>query len=211
MARGFEKLYLGYLLFAPIGATVMATITYDGPADIVLGLLWITGVAAVAVYAAFVASYLVAPKAGWRALLAIVDGPLWIAIAALTLRGWELLDLATWFFVAESLGIYLAIALVAIRKLRGDALASVGIMVACIGVVCFACGWALFPKLAGDPRGALMFAAAIAQSTVASYWITDRDETVRSTDASATVILVSVGMFHVAIGLGALLRFVILR
>lgn len=211
MTRGFEKLYLGYLLFAPIGATVMATVTYDGPADFVLGLLWLGGAVAVAIYAAFMASYLVAPKVWWRALLAIIDGPLWIAVAALTLRGWELLDLATWFFVAESLGIYIAIALVAIRKLRGEALASVGIMLACIGVVCFACGWALFPKLAGDARGALMFAAAIAQSTVASYWVTDRDETVRSADASAKVILVSMGLFHVAIGLGALLRFVVLR
>jgi hypothetical protein len=208
VSRAVEKLYLGYLLAAPLGATVMATITYAGPADVVLGVLALGGAIAVAIYAAFISTYLVAPAAWWRVLLAIVDGPLLVAIAAVTLHGWRVLDLTTWFFVAEAIGIYLGIAALALRK--GEAAAS-GIMLACIAVVCVAAGWALFPRLAADGRGALMFAASIAQASIAAYWVADRDRTVRDADTSATVILASIGLFFVAIGLGALLRFAVLR
>lgn len=207
MSRAVDKLYLGYLLGAPLGATVMATVTYDGPKDVVLGILGLGGAVAVAVYAAFIATYLVGPKVWWRALLAIVDGPLLVALAAVTLHGWQVLDLTTWFFISEAVGIYLGIAILAWRE---HEMPAVAIMLACIGLVCFGSGWALFPKLAGDWRGALMFAASIAQSTVSAYWIADRDRSVRDADASAVVILASMGLFCVAIGLGALLRFVIL-
>jgi hypothetical protein len=207
VSRAVEKLYLGYLLGAPLGATVMATVTYDGPKDFVLGILSLGGAVAVAIYAAFIATYLVGPKVWWRALLAIVDGPLLVALAAVALDGWRILDLTTWFFVAEAVGIYLGIAAVAVRA---NEMPAVGIMLACVGLVCFGSGWALFPKLAGDWRGAVMFAASIAQSGVSAYWIADRDRSVRDADTSSVVILVSLGLFFVAIGLGALLRFVIL-
>ncbi len=203
-------MYLGYLLGAPLGATVMATVTYDGPKDAVLGILYFGGAISVCIYAAFVATYLVGPTAWWRVLLAFVDGPLLVAIAAVTLHGWRILDLTTWFFVAEAVGIFLGIAIVAWRKLRRLAGPSMAIMVGCIAAVCVGSGWALFPKLAGDWRGALMFAASIAQATISAYWIADRDRTVRDSDSSMVVILASLGLFHVAIGLGALLRFVIL-
>jgi len=210
-----EKLYFAYLLLAPLGATTMATVTYAGPADFMLFVLWLGGAVAISIYAMFVGTYLVAPKTRWRAVLAIVDGPLWLVIAMLTLHGWQILDLTTWFFVAESIAIYLAIALVAVNRLRSNALAIVGIMIACIAVVCFACGWALLPKLEHDLRGALLFAVSIAQATVGSYWIVDRHEPVResdaSTDANGFMILKTIGLMQVAIGLGALLRFVVLR
>jgi len=207
VSRAVEKLYLGYLLAAPLGATVMATVTYAGPADAVLGVLGIGGAVAIAIYAAFIATYLTGPAVWWRALLAIIDGPLLVAIAAVTLDGWRVLDLTTWFFVAEAIGIYLGIALLAWRK---DELPSAGIMLACIAVVCLAAGWALFPKLAADWRSAVMFAASIAQATISAYWIADRDRTVRDADASSVVILVSIGLFFASIGVGALLRFAIL-
>jgi hypothetical protein len=210
VSRSFEKLYFGYLLLAPLGATVMATATYAGPKDFVLGLMWLAGAVAVSIYAAFVATYLVAPKVWWRVIVAIVDGPLFVVVAALALHGWEILDLTTWYFVAESLGIYLGIALVALRKAGDFALPSVGIMVACIAIVCYACGWALLPKLVGDWRGAVLFAASIAESAAASYWTADRDRTVRGADTSSKVILASLGLFNVAIGIGVYVRFVVL-
>jgi len=207
----FATLYFAYLLLAPLGATTMAMVTYTGPADFVLALMWLGGAVAIAIYAVFVASYLVAPKTWWRAALAILDGPLWLVLAILTLRGWEVLDLTTWFFVAESIGIYLAIAIVAVRKAPFGATTSIGIMVVCIIVVCYTCGWALLPKLAHDGRAALMFVAAIAQSTAVSYGIVDRDQPVRDSDRSAVIILVTLGLMQVALGIGALLRFVVLR
>ena len=207
MSRVVEKVYLGYLLAAPLGATVAAKVTYDGPKDVVLGILSLGGAVAVAVYAAFIATYLVGPKVWWRALLTIVDGPLLVALAAVTLDGWRILDLTTWFFVSEAVGIYLGIAVLAWRKHETPAVA---IMLACIGIVCFGAGWALFPKLAGDWRSAVMFAASIAQACVSAYWTADRDRSMRDADASAVVILASMGLFFVAIGLGALLRFVML-
>lgn len=206
-----ERLYLAYLLFAPLGATVMATVTYAGPPDFVLALLWLGGAVAVSIYAAFASTYLLAPRAWWRVLLVILDGPLWLLLAALALHGWEILDLATWFFVSEAIGIYLAIAIVAARTVPIGAAATIGIMLGCIAIVCFACGWALFPKLSGDPRAAVMFALSIVQATIAAYWIVGRDQPVRDGDQSSVAILVCLGLFHVAIGFGALLRFVVLR
>ena len=117
------------------------------------------------------------------------------------------MNLQQFRFVAEAVGIYLGIAILAWRK---DELPSVGIMLACIALVCVAAGWALFPKLAADWRSAVMFAASIAQSAVAAYSIADRDRVVRDADASSVAIGASVGLFFVGIGLGALLRFVIL-
>ena len=205
-----EWIYFAYLLFAPLGATAMAAATYRGPDGLVLGVLWLAGAVAIAIYAAFVITYLVAPTVWWRVLLVILDGPLWIVLAAIALHGWDVLALATWFFVAESLGVYLAIAIVAVRKLRRDAGASVGIMLACAAAVCFAAGWALVPKLVADGLGALMFAAAIVQSTAASVAIVDRDRVVRGADTSAGATLVALGLFHVAIGAGVFIRFVVL-
>jgi hypothetical protein len=65
--------------------------------------------------------------------------------------------------------------------------------------------------LAHDGRAAAMFALSVAQATYGSYWIVDRDHTVRDADSSAFVGLAGLGLFHVALGFGALLRFVILR
>jgi hypothetical protein len=209
--RALEKLYFAYLLSAPLGAAVMAFVTYAGPPDLMIGLLYFGGAIAISIYAAFVGSYLVAPRVWWRALLVILDGPLWMLVAAATLHGWHLLELMTWFFAAESLGIYIAIALVAVRKAGPQAPASIGIMAACAAVVCFGCGWGLWPMLAHDGRAAAMFALSIAQATYGAHSIVDRDETVRDADKSAFVILAALGLFHVALGLGALLRFVILR
>lgn len=206
-----ERLYLAYLLCIPLGATAMATVTYDGPKDIVLAVLWLIGAVAVAIYASFVATYLVAPRAWWRVVLAILDGPLWLVLAALALHGWDLLDLATWFFVEESIGVYLAIAIVAVRKLGvSGASASVGIMLACIAGVCFAAGWRLFPELAADSRGALLFAGAVVQSTIASAAIVDANRPVRDSDRAGTAVLAALGVFHLGIGIGAFVRFVVL-
>jgi hypothetical protein len=69
------------------------------PTEIVLFGLWLVGAAAVAVYGAFVGLYLALPRGRLRALIAIVDGPLWIPVTAVTLDGWRVLDLATWFFI----------------------------------------------------------------------------------------------------------------
>jgi len=207
VGRLFERLYIGYLLFVPLGATVMATITYAGPADFMLFVLWLGGAVAVAIYAAFVGTYLVAPKVWWRALIAIIDGPLWLLAAVLALDGWRTLDLMTWYFVTEALAVYLAIAW---RALVVNELPSAGIMLACIAVVCFACGWTLWPELAHDTRGALLFVLALLQSTIVAYAVVERDTAVRDADASSQAILAAIGLFHLGIGVGCLLRFAVL-
>jgi hypothetical protein len=53
----------------------MATVTYAGPADFMLFVLWLGGAVAISIYGMFVGTYLVAPKTWWRAALAVVDGP----------------------------------------------------------------------------------------------------------------------------------------
>ncbi|MBX5483928.1 MAG: hypothetical protein IRZ16_19060 [Myxococcaceae bacterium] len=207
-----DRLYLAHLLFAPLGATVLAVVTYKGPGDFVLALLWLGGASTVAVYAAFVGLYYSLPRGRFRPILAIVDGPLWVLVAAVTLDGWGVLDLATWLFVSESLAIFIGIAVLALRSFSPkEAAPSVGIMVVCIAVVCFACGWAFWPHLLRSLKDAALFCLGLTHSTIGAYRAADNEAQVRSQEMDSRIILATVGLFHVAIGVGAALRLWLLR
>src|SRR5690242_18419319 len=98
-AGTLERLYLWYLLLIPQGATFAAALTYRGPSGgNINAVIWLVGAVTVAIYGAFIAAFVALPRAWWRAALVVLDGPAVIAAAALTLPGWRVLDLATWFF-----------------------------------------------------------------------------------------------------------------
>ena len=207
--KAVGKLYLWYLLLVPQGATVAAVVTFHGPLSGPLPFIYfIGGFVAVAIYAAVTAMYVEMPRVWWRAVLAVGDGPIVIAVAALTLHGWRILDLAAWFFLSESLSVYLAIALRAIGPggPRGSQRhASLGIMAASIAAVSLMLGGTTFPELADDWRGAVEFVVGLVLSTVIGYFALGR-EPARNADQAQGPLLASLGLFAVAVGGGVLLR-----
>ncbi|MFT3698913.1 MAG: hypothetical protein QM831_37545 [Kofleriaceae bacterium] len=63
------------------------------------------------------------------------------------------------------------------------------------------------PGLAADHKGAVLFAGSLVTSTVSAIAIVTRDRAERSTDTSAKGALITLGLFHVAIGIGIAIRF----
>jgi hypothetical protein len=208
-ASPVQQLYLWYLLLIPQGATVAAVATFHGPLAGPLPFIYfLGGFIAVAIYAAVIAMYVDMPRVWWRALLAVGDGPIVIAIAGLTLHGWRILDLAAWFFLSESLSIYLAIAVLAVGPggpTGSQRQASLGIMAISVGAVCLMLGGTTFPELAADWRGAVEFTVGLVMSTIVGC-LALGNQPVRTSDQAQGPLLGSLGLFAVAVGGGVLLR-----
>jgi hypothetical protein len=205
-----QRIYLWYLLLIPQGATFAAIVTYRGPSDSFLPMVFFfAGFTAVAVYAAVAISFFQMPRVWWRALIAILDGPAVLALATLTLHGRRILDLASWFFLSESLSIYLAIAALALfsgRPSRDEKRATLLIVAVSVAVVALVLGWSTWPQLAADWRDALVFGLGLVESTVVTYLVLDR-KPVRSDDKNMVPLIVTLVLWGAAVAAGAIVRF----
>ena len=137
------------------------------------------------------------------------DGPLVIAIAAATLHGLRVLDLATWFFVSESLSLYVAIAILALvsgRPSRNEKWASLGIMAACIAVVAVVCGWSLWGELAASPVDAIVFGVGLVESTAVACVVLTRDVAAREQKAQMVPMIAAMVLWIAACAAGAIAR-----
>lgn len=206
-AGTLERLYLWYLLLIPQGATFAAALTYRGPSGgNINAVIWLVGAVTVAIYAAFVAAFVGLPHARWRAALVVLDGPVVIAAAALTLHGWRVLDLASWFFLSEGLSVFLGMLVIAPRApTPGLGAVTAGIALACAGAIAAFDG-SVWGQLFADWRSAVLFAVGLVEGTIAAGAAFAGAKPVRDGDAQARWILLSLLLWHVAFGVGIAVR-----
>ena len=206
-AGALERLYLWYLLLIPQGATFAAALTYTGPSGGNWNaVIWLVGAVTVAIYGAFIAAFVGLPRSWWRVALVVFDGPAVIAAAALTLHGWRMLDLATWFFLSEGLSVFLGMLVIAPRApTPGLGAATAGIALICGAAIAIFDG-SVWGQLFADWRSAVLFAVGLVEGTVAAGAAFAGAKPIRDPDAQGRWIGLALALWHVAFGVGIAVR-----
>jgi hypothetical protein len=127
------RIHLFYLGALPALGTFVVTAVFGNPSPF---LIWLVGIGAVGVYLATTMSYTPRPQSVSRAVLFLVDGPLFVLAAQI--RGDEagLIAFAAEGFLVDGMAIWAAIALLAAHSslpTSGQRMASIAIMLAAMG------------------------------------------------------------------------------
>lgn len=182
-----DKAHLAYLGALPALATVAALWAYGNPASM---LIFLGGVALVGVYLAVVVSYTPPSRSLRLALLALVDGPLWLALspAATTTP----LSLAVENFLIDGAAIWLVIVWLAVstdRPSREQRLATIGLTLAALAVMWLLFGPYVRQQLWGEWWRVAWVFVGFVEAAAVRYAMLERDHVLRGEDTSAFFIV----------------------
>jgi hypothetical protein len=198
VAHGIHLAYLGVL---PALAT-FGVLRLSSPRISLLTLLG--GIVAVSVYLAVVISYTRQPASRALGLLALLDGPIWVALAQ---RGWEQpVSAAIDGFLVDGLAIWLAIGWLAVttsRPTQGQRIATLG-LVALAGSAVLAIFWPHIRDNFARPGARWVWLVlGLGQAVVMRHYVLDADEVVVGEKASGAYIGLLLVVWLVALILGA--------
>ena len=196
LARAVGKAHLVYLGLLPSLATFALLYKYGHPAPF---LLFLGGTAAVGVYLAVIISYAPLPRSPALSLFVMLDGPAWVLLS-LWSKELELPGFAVEGFLVDGTATWLSTLVLALRSYkptRGQRVASVAFMLVALASVASLVWPYVRDVLWGEWLSLLCLGLGIAQASLITFKVLERDAVVRDSDTAGIYIaaLVMVWVF----------------
>ncbi len=182
-----DKAHLAYLGALPALATLAALWRYGSPVPM---LIFLGGVALVGVYLGVVISYTPPTRSLRLALLALLDGPVWLALSPAA--DVTPTSLAVENFLIDGAAIWLVIVWLAVstdRPTREQRIATIGLTLAALGVLALLFAPYVREQLWGNWWRIGWVFVGFVEAAVVRYKVLEADHVLRGEDTSAFFIV----------------------